>query len=331
MEMQMPRISIIIPVYNVENYIRTCIESILIQTYPYFELILIDDGSSDLSPKIIDEYGAKDPRLKVIHQKNKGVSIARNVGIEQAQSPWICFIDSDDWVEPNYIENFITAVKQKENNTCIYQGILFDYDNKIPNEPFFQYDNISFNISSKGKIAQYKLLHNGCPYGKLYNKNLLMKYNIRFQPNISIHEDHIFVWSYLQYVENITLVSGLTYHYMKRDRETLCTRNHSAEEWLTISQNLLDKLATLQTKCDLINTAYLQQIYTDFGIQQLIKAINNISSENYKKILSEAKLILKKIQPIYKPDTIKKKFVFYLIKNGFPYKILFFIITHIQH
>ena len=95
-------ISVIVPVYNVENYIAQCIESVIKQTYTKFEIILVNDGSKDNSGKICDEYALKDERIKVIHKENAGVSSARNVGIKQSKGQWITFIDSDDWVEEKY-------------------------------------------------------------------------------------------------------------------------------------------------------------------------------------------------------------------------------------
>ena len=97
------KVSIIVPVYNIENYIRVCVESILAQTYESFELILVDDGSKDNSGILCDEYAAIDSRVKVIHKENGGVSSARNAGLRQAKGDWIMHVDGDDWIEPDMI------------------------------------------------------------------------------------------------------------------------------------------------------------------------------------------------------------------------------------
>ena len=125
-------ISIIIPVYNVEKFLPQCIDSILAQTYKDFELILVDDGSPDGSPAICDSYAQRDERVRVIHQKNAGVSAARNNGIEHAKSEWISFVDSDDWVEPSYIEDFHL---DEDDADMIVQGLEY-YDNR--NGQFFK-------------------------------------------------------------------------------------------------------------------------------------------------------------------------------------------------
>ena len=95
----MPKISVIVPVYNVEPYLRLCVNSILNQTFTDFELLLIDDGSTDYSGEICDEYASMDSRVKVFHTTNRGVSAARNLGINKASAEWITFVDSDDWME----------------------------------------------------------------------------------------------------------------------------------------------------------------------------------------------------------------------------------------
>ena len=114
-------ISIIVPVYNTEKYLNRCVDSILNQTFTDFELILVDDGSPDNCGKICDEYKEKDRRVRVIHKPNGGLSDARNAGIEWAlnnsDSEWISFIDSDDWVHPNYLDFLLRAAEQ--NNTSV--------------------------------------------------------------------------------------------------------------------------------------------------------------------------------------------------------------------
>lgn len=102
-----PKVTIIVPVYNVEKYLTCCIGSILSQSFKDFELLLIDDGSSDLSGEICDDYVEKDARIRVFHKENGGVSSARNLGLENAQGEWICFIDSDDWVEVDFLKELI--------------------------------------------------------------------------------------------------------------------------------------------------------------------------------------------------------------------------------
>lgn len=110
----MPRISVIVPVYNVEKYICRCIDSVLAQTFPDFELILVDDGSADSCPRICDEYAARDKRIRVIHQDNCGVSAARNTGIETSSGEYITFIDSDDYIDSAFFLNAVRTIHEKK-------------------------------------------------------------------------------------------------------------------------------------------------------------------------------------------------------------------------
>ncbi|MGN1300444.1 MAG: glycosyltransferase family 2 protein [Clostridia bacterium] len=181
-------ISVIIPVYKVEKYLEQCISSVIRQTYRNLEIILVDDGSPDNCPKICDEYAKKDNRIRVIHKKNGGVSSARNIGIDKAKGKWIAFIDSDDWVEENYIERLhVCAVKENADIAlCGYNRIIF---NKIE------------KINSSGKINRYsgnQYLTNslnpqtgfGLCHMKLINRKIIK--NIRFDESLEVGEDALF-------------------------------------------------------------------------------------------------------------------------------------------
>ena len=187
--MMKPVISVIIPVYNVEKYIRQCVDSVLEQSYKDFELILVDDGSPDNCPRICDEYARKDSRVHVIHQMNSGVSAARNKGIEHAKGEWISFIDSDDWVDIDYLEKFEL---DKDDADLIIQGLEY-YDNR--NGQYFKQikvaDCILSGTDSKKLVADNNVLGSGYPVAKAYRKFIIDK-GVRFDTSISYHEDHIF-------------------------------------------------------------------------------------------------------------------------------------------
>lgn len=126
----MPEISIIVPVYKVEAYLQTCIDSILAQTFQDFELILVDDGSPDNCPVICDEAARKDPRIRVVHQKNEGVSAARNAGLKIAQGNWLGFVDPDDYVAPEFYETLYSAAKKKNVKGAVCSSIQIDETGK---------------------------------------------------------------------------------------------------------------------------------------------------------------------------------------------------------
>src|SRR5690554_865847 len=115
----MTLVSVIVPVYNVDQYLHRCIQSILNQSYSNLEILLINDGSSDSSGEICNEYERKDARVTVIHQENNGVSVARNVGLENVRGYWFCFVDSDDEIERNYISDFMSTLSAFPNTDLI--------------------------------------------------------------------------------------------------------------------------------------------------------------------------------------------------------------------
>lgn len=219
----MGKISVIIPVYNVENAVGACIESVLGQTYENFELLLINDGSLDRSGEICQEYAERDERVKVWHTQNRGPGAARNLGIEKATGEWICFVDSDDLIESCYLENFFsTEIPDKE--TLVFQGMsIIDWETGCE-KLRIEYPDISFEIREyTEEISKYRLLHSGYPVLKLYNRAVIMEVGLRFSTEFSYHEDHVFFWEYLPHVHKVILSSYVGYKYLVR-RGTLTSR-----------------------------------------------------------------------------------------------------------
>ena len=151
----MPEISVIIPVYNTGVYLKKCVESILDQTFPDFELFLVDDGSSDESPQICDEYAAKDTRVRVIHQKNQGQSVARNNAIAQMQGQWVMFCDSDDWIHPQYFEILLSCMEKKKADIAICDCQPLSENENLSIHSF---SHIHFTSSSKSNVNRSLLL-----------------------------------------------------------------------------------------------------------------------------------------------------------------------------
>lgn len=199
-----PLISIIVPVYKAEKYLHRCIDSILTQSYGNFELILIDDGSPDNSGTICDEYAEKDNRVKVIHQKNAGVSAARNKGLDNSQGVWVSFIDSDDYIEKSYYEHLI----QFTNNDWIIEGFKTQkHIEKINKSSFSDTDFLQFWDS------HFHRLYSTVPWGKLYKKIIIQNNNLHFDSEIRLGEDLIFNLSYIMYCKSIQLIDFSQYIY----------------------------------------------------------------------------------------------------------------------
>lgn len=213
--MNTPVISIIIPVYKVEKYICRCVDSLLVQTFEDFEIILIDDGSPDGSARICDEYASKDLRVKVIHQPNGGVSSARNAGLDLAKGKWVCFVDPDDSVEKDYLASFF-SLGNPDSSCLVMQGL--NYVNSTGEKlirrvefPLIKMDMIS--LSQYDNFHNFAFLHEGGPYNKLYCKEIIQNEGIRFDTGMSYHEDHIFYFTYLLQINNIWSISGARYNY----------------------------------------------------------------------------------------------------------------------
>ena len=160
--MKMPEISIIVPVYNTEKWLRRCVDSILAQTFKDFELLLIDDGSTDNSGTICDEYVGKDPRVRVFHKSNGGVSSARNLGLNNVRGKYIAFCDSDDWVENNYLSVL------SDNDKCCYTVVI---ERHALNE---QRKIISKSIEESAVIIlKYFCPYFQTPYNKLFLNSII--------------------------------------------------------------------------------------------------------------------------------------------------------------
>lgn len=207
-------ISVIIPVYNTAKYLDRCVQSVIDQLYQDWECILVDDGSLDDSGQLCDKWAVHDSRIKVIHQKNQGVSVARNHGIEASIGEYIAFIDSDDWVEENYLSGLVENVRETE---LVVSGIFREKLGESIDVICPPSSDI-FELNSEGAhffvlLNQYCLLY--APYNKLYKADIIKENNISFPVGCSYGEDLLFNFQYLEYVERISMVSMPSYHYME--------------------------------------------------------------------------------------------------------------------
>lgn len=211
MNVNKPKISVIVPVYNVEKYLRRCIDSILAQTFTDFELLLIDDGSNkDKSGEICDEYAVKDKRVRVFHKENGGASSARNVGLNNALGEYICFCDADDFVEQNWLYNFSLNMAKSDmviSGFKIFQANQCVKDNRMP------------ELNDKLSIIQYLEEKNisGYLWCKCFKKEIIDRYHIKFNEKYVIWEDLDFIYRYWCHTNIIKMNEGVTYDYFMPD------------------------------------------------------------------------------------------------------------------
>ena len=205
-------VSVIVPIYNAQKWLRRCLDSIVCQTFNGFELILVDDGSIDNSLEICNSYAQNDSRIKVISKSNGGVSSARNVGIESAYSKWITFIDADDWVERDYLDALV-SVADANNSDFVCANSICHFNGGESSFEGFKDTNLPLHdIQSEfAKWLNHPLLK--VCHGQLYNAKLLKIHNIRFNEKIRLSEDSLFVLDYLAIARIISLCSKRVYHY----------------------------------------------------------------------------------------------------------------------
>ena len=222
----MPKVSIIVPVYNVEKYLSRCLESIINQTYKNLEIICANDGSTDNSLKILQNYAQKDKRIHVIDRKNGGLSAARNNGLNVATGEYCYFVDSDDWIELCTIEKLVkiitthdvdfvehSLINVSENSSCI--AMTKAYDNWVNS-----YDK-SEGINNVPIDINRKIL--SVAWNKLYKMDIMNKFHCRF-PEGLINEDELFLWEYGIHCKNYYYLNEKLYNYIHHADSTMETR-----------------------------------------------------------------------------------------------------------
>lgn len=224
---EMSMVSIIVPVYNVEKSLALCVDSICKQTYSDIEILLIDDGSTDNSGRICEEYKDKDIRLRVIHKSNGGLSDARNAGIDVAIGDWLLFVDSDDWLEDKHVESLVKSI---EDNQCDISvcGYCIDYiidgfciDRRLDEAVFYKEGKM--DIGSAISILDSKGMFNSA-CNKMYKSEIIKTNDLYFVLNGQPGEDLLFNCSYWKYVERAGFISSITYHYVRYNEESLATK-----------------------------------------------------------------------------------------------------------
>lgn len=213
--MKTPKISIIVPVYKVEPYIRRCIDSILSQTFKDFELILVDDGSPDRCGEICDEYALKDSRIKVIHKKNGGLSSARNVGLDIAQGEYIGFVDSDDYIELNMYETLYDLCKNNNADIGVISSRI------VKNKKMILRETSGLKIFNKERAMEELAIgkyFDEVVWTKLFKNSTIG--NLRFKLNIK-HEDTEFTYRVIDRCQKLVYVGKPMYNYIIKDNSIM--------------------------------------------------------------------------------------------------------------
>lgn len=211
------KISVIVPVYNASKYLSECLDSIAKQTLKDIEIICINDGSTDNSLQILNDYFAKDKRFVIINQENQGVSVARNTGIESAKGAYIAFVDSDDYIKSDFLEILYSkAVKNNAEITAadivyLTNGIL-EYDNYMSRQTFKIKKSLLTSCKHKAKFVKSVIVWN-----KLFRTDFVKKYNLRFMRGCKFGEDTCFIFLAVSLARKISLTRDTVYYYRKND------------------------------------------------------------------------------------------------------------------
>lgn len=208
----MPTVSVIVPVYNTAAYLSRCVESIVNQMHNDLQIILVDDGSTDESGAMIDEWQAKDARIEVYHQPNSGQSAARNVGLQHAKGEYITFVDSDDYIDADYLSSMLNVANSAID--CVQTGYK--------------------RIGAQGKIHHCIPRHffqYATPWGKIYRKDFIDNYRLRF-PEGMIYEDVLFSIDLWAAHPAYVMLDYCGYNYMVNPSSTTAVRNPNAEKVL---------------------------------------------------------------------------------------------------
>lgn len=268
----MPKISIIVPVYKVENYLSQCVDSILNQTFADWECILVDDGSPDGSGVICDEYAQKDARIHVIHKENRGVSAARNTGLSAAQSEYIYFIDSDDYVEREALELLLSKAKQSEADIMVH-GIVNDYIYKHSSTAVKYVSLPEKDYSTILEMSDRWGLLKG-PVNKLFKNSIIKNKALRFDESISYGEDTKFTFEYLVHCHSIAFVPRHLYHYCFRNKDSLTSKDYPFDFWIKTAEMLRDIRLPIMTSFHM-PLSYLDFVHFVY-VMHVSKAIKSL-------------------------------------------------------
>lgn len=226
-------LSIIVPVFNVANYLDKCLESICAQTYTDFELILVDDGSKDKSPLICDAYAKRDHRIRVIHKENGGVSSARNAGLDAALGQYVMFVDSDDWIECGLCKSLMRWIDKVDFVVGGYTIVHRDRKEEIA----FQNETLKFPEQIEGKFdVLYCNNFFNTPFSKIYKRSILDKQ--QFDINVALGEDFLFNLEYLSKIKRIEVVETTGYYYncLNEGAATKKLRENDIEQIVSLYQ-----------------------------------------------------------------------------------------------
>lgn len=210
-----PFVSVLMPAYNAEKTLAKCLKSILVQNFPDFEVVVINDGSIDKTLEVAKSIAREDRRIKVFSQKNKGVGATRNKALELAKGKFICWIDSDDYVDFNHLQGLVDGIDEKlGDSVLVIQNLNFLPAEQNSNIEFI--DEIIVKNNFNKLFTDFNIENYGYNCGKLFNLEIIRENNLSFDSQISVSEDLIMTLQYLKCVDYVHIIPNKTYHYITK-------------------------------------------------------------------------------------------------------------------
>lgn len=273
-------ISVIVPVYNVEQYLSRCVDSILNQSYQELELILVNDGSKDKSLEVCRKYEQKDFRIKIVDKKNEGAGAARNAGLEMAEGELIMFIDSDDWIEHDMLQHLYKLLRENSADISMCNYFIESVDgSERTSHPFPIQDEPSITNDIAQCVA---MLDEQCkfPYlwNRLYKRKFIEDFHIRFENQFTTGQDLDFNLKYFRHVNKCVISNRPLYHYIKNGIGSLCARYKDGLYGIVSELNLRRK--ALYTELNMNEKDDYIQIYEKTYVEYISSCVPNMFREN---------------------------------------------------
>lgn len=300
-------VTVIVPIYNRENSISKTIKSLTNQSYENIEIILINDGSSDKSGEICNKFERLDNRIIVINKKNEGVSVARNIGIENASGEYILFVDSDDYVEKNYCQKFLEAKEKFSDIKNIWCGFQIRSDDYKKNKQIYVFDKeLEYSLTYRTKIMTlHEKWLDTSVCNKFYIREVITENNIKMKENLCLGEDLLFNLEYLDAIgeENILVINSPLYNYVKSETESL--DNCYRENFLEIIKMIHNELFNYGVKFN-VDSIEMKKFYTSYFYKLEVAMQNTFDKKNSEKFFKKIKINNEILNSRYFNETLKK-------------------------
>ena len=230
-----PKVSVIVPVYNTMSYLKTCIDSILTQSFLDFELLLVDDGSTDDSGAICDDYGADDKRIRVFHKKNGGICSARNSGLDKARGEWLLFVDSDDWLASDAIQVLLSKQSQDDLDIVCGNRLIYEANGNYLWEEKDYLNKESFVLQMMQRTWDHLLT------GKLIRHSLFTSNGLRWKEGLDLAEDRYMMTMLAYHAQSFGFIEDVVYHYDRRNANSIT----NAIDTQTVLKNYRQELGNI--------------------------------------------------------------------------------------